>query len=110
MRRFDSDRGLKNSIMPEWWNGIHVTLKMLWAQAHVGSSPTSGKKYNKLCLVRIRPCRALIFHCRAIWKIFSNPHASQAVGLLLGCLYCTKLAPIFRIAERIALPLFSGAK
>ena len=33
--------------MPEWWNGIHVTLKMLWAQAHVGSSPTSGK----ICLI-----------------------------------------------------------
>ena len=28
--------------MPLWWNGRHSTLKMSWAQARAGSSPTSG--------------------------------------------------------------------
>jgi hypothetical protein len=30
--------------MPLWWNGRHSTLKMSWAQARAGSSPTSGNE------------------------------------------------------------------
>ena len=31
-----------NNRGPEWWNGLHEGLKNLWAQARVGSTPTSG--------------------------------------------------------------------
>ena len=34
------------SDLPGWWNGLHARLKILWAQAHVGSSPTPGTNKN----------------------------------------------------------------
>ena len=30
--------------MPGWWNGLHAALKMLWAKAHEGSTPSPGTK------------------------------------------------------------------
>ena len=30
------------NVEPEWWNGRHDELKIRWAYARVGSSPTSG--------------------------------------------------------------------
>ena len=33
-------------MMPGWWNGIHVGLKIQWVQTRVGSSPTPGTFKN----------------------------------------------------------------
>ena len=37
---------LPQAFMPRWWNGLHEGLKILWAKAHVGSTPTSGTIRN----------------------------------------------------------------
>ena len=29
----------------EWWNGIHDRLKICWASAHEGSTPSSPKRF-----------------------------------------------------------------
>gem|GEM_PF-1686074 len=31
-----------NTILPKWWNGIHVGLKNRWAHARKGSTPFFG--------------------------------------------------------------------
>ena len=37
---------LKTDV-PGWWNGRHATLKMLWEQSRMGSSPIPGTPKEK---------------------------------------------------------------
>ena len=41
---------------PGWWNGIHARLKIVWAQALVGSSPTPGTNIE-------HPDRGVLYLC-----------------------------------------------
>ena len=47
--RCNSGSRLHGTYMPfqgEWWNGIHGRLKICWASAHVGSTPTSPRFFG----------------------------------------------------------------
>ena len=39
--RCDSGSRLDFHPLGEWWNGIHDRLKICWASAHEGSTPSS---------------------------------------------------------------------
>ena len=35
-------------LMGEWWNGIHDRLKICWASAHEGSTPSSPRVLDEV--------------------------------------------------------------
>ena len=46
--RCNSGSRLDFPILGEWWNGIHDRLKICWASAHEGSTPSSPRIFEIL--------------------------------------------------------------